>query len=955
MKPEYQWAKCRLGFARCAADAVEQDFVILFPMRFLSSLVCTALVLNAGAQAPGNKKWTRDWKIYVITHTHADIGYTDLIPEVERAWAQGMDMAISASEKGLKWTLEGSLLFDAYARHRKPEKVRQLVDLVRKGSIEIASLYTNIEQENAGPEELIRANYYANETLRRQYGIQSSTAMLSDITGLTWGLPRALSGTGTRYLLFGPGAYKELLGESKLPHLFWFKSPDGSRVLTQLRTGKYRDYTQAKIFLRPESMPKAIDDLITYYESMGADYPYDAILLQMAFDNANPQVALVDNINAWNRDHSNPHVYMATPREFFEYIEKNYATRIPEVSGDITSAWTDDPGIYAQATGMKRKAVNEILSAEKFAAVDELLGTDRPYPRAGINQTYNDLLVYTDHTYGMDNWSWEHLVLQQSKGDLHHPVLDYYKESWEDKKEFAYAAARSSDQMLGNSMAGIASKIRTDGRTIAVFNSLSWPRTDVVRVLHRALKIGRDGVYYNIVDTSTGERVPYQAIHGDRLQDTIVFIAKNVPPLGYKTYRIETVQQKPAFESGTVSVSGNVLENEFYRVEMDPVTGGVSSIFDKELKRELVDRKGVETANQYLYYSLTGDHEAVYQENFPRTHLGRVPTSAFNIGIYTPMRARIEMGQHGPALKSLIADIQLDQGPAPSHVTQEVILYPGIKRIDFVNRIHKQATLAKEEVYYAFPFDVPNFEINCELPGAVFRPYKDQLSGSFTGFSGIQHWAEAGNKEFGVAVATREVPAIEFGEIRTNEWAMQYQPKRPAFFFYIMNNKENTNGAFWQGSEDWRLGFFEVNFSVTSHKGDWREAHTTHFGWEHNTPLSARVLLNKAESNIPGRAASTAGKPGVTLPAKEAAYSQGLPDHVILQALKMAEDGNGFVARFYETEGRAADVAWSGPVRASSAELCDMVERPASAAKVADGRISFHIAPWQVITVRVRP
>jgi hypothetical protein len=922
------------------------------PMRILPLLVCTALAMSAWAQAPA-RKWSRDWKIYVITHTHADIGYTDLIPEVERVWAQGMDMAVDASQKGLKWTLEGSLLFDAYARHRKPEKVKQLVDLVRKGSIEIASLYTNIEQENAGPEELIRASYYANDALRRQYGIESRTAMLSDITGLTWGLPRALAGTGTRYLLFGPGAYKELLGESKLPHLFWFKSQDGSRVLTQMRSGRYRDYTQAKIFLKADAMQKGVEDLLSYYESLGDEYPYDAILLQLAFDNVNPQVELVENINAWNGAQTNPHVFMATPREFFEYIEKKYATRIPEVSGDITSAWTDDPGIFAQATGMKRKAAAEILAAEKFATIDELLGTDRPYPRADINKTYGDMLVYTDHTYGMDNWYWEHLVMQRSKGVLHHPEFDYYKESWEDKKEFAYSAARASDQLLGNAMAGITAKIPADERTIVVFNSLSWPRTDVVRVLHRALKIGRNDVYYNIIDNTTGERVPYQAILGDRLQDTIAFIAKNVPPLGYKTYRLETTGKPPVFPNTTVSVAGNVIENEFYRVEMDPYTGGVASIFDKELKRELVDRKANEKVNQYLYYSLTGSHEALYQDNHPRTHLGRVPTSWYSIGIYTPMVARIETGQDGPALKSLIADIQLDYGPAPSHITQEVILYPGIKRIDFVNRIHKKATLAKEEVYYAFPFDVPGFEINCELPGAVFRPYQDQLSGSFTGFSGIQHWAEAGNKEFGVAVATREVPAIEFGEIRTNEWDMQYQPKRPAFFFYIMNNKENTNGAFWQGSEDWRLGFFEVNFAVTSHKGTWREAGTTHFGWEHNAPLAARLIANKVD--VPGKGAFFVGRQSGPLPPKEASYSHGLPGHVILQSLKMAEDGNGYVARFYETEGRAADIAWTGPVKAAGAELCDMVERPAGAARVADGQVQFRIEPWQIITIRVKP
>ena len=76
---------------------------------------------------------------------------------------------------------------------------------------------------------------------------------------------------------------------------------------------------------------------------------------------------------------------------------------------------------------------------------------------------------------------------------------------------------------------------------------------------------------------------------------------------------------------------------------------------------------------------------------------------------------------------------------------------------------------------------------------------------------------------------------------------------------------------------------------------------------------------------------------------------------MILQALKMAEDGNGFVARFYETEGMAAEVAWMGPVKASGAQLCDMVERPTAVARVTEGRVQFRIEPWQVVTIRVKP
>lgn len=75
--------------------------------------VAACLFLCAGALPAAQSKLIREWKIYVITHTHADIGYTDLIPEVERVWCEGMDMAIDASAKGLKWTLEGSLLFEA--------------------------------------------------------------------------------------------------------------------------------------------------------------------------------------------------------------------------------------------------------------------------------------------------------------------------------------------------------------------------------------------------------------------------------------------------------------------------------------------------------------------------------------------------------------------------------------------------------------------------------------------------------------------------------------------------------------------------------------------------------------------------------------------------------------------------------------------------------------------------
>lgn len=937
------------------------DDIILRTVLILLGFCALALPLTAADQ-----KWSRDWKIYVVSHTHADIGYTDLIPEVERVWCQGMDQAIAAADKGLKWTLEGSLLFDTYRQHRSPEKVAQLVRLIKEGKIEIASLYTNIEQENAAPEELVRSTFYANDTLRREFGIESKTAILSDITGITWGLPRALAGSGTRYLLFGPGRYKEMLDESTLPQLNYYKSQDGSRVLMLIRTGKYQSYGSARMFLDPAAMETGVPELLQYYEGLGDKYPYDAILLQLASDNINPRLNLVENIQTWNTKHPNPHVSMATPSEFFQYIEGKYGPKIPEVSGDITSAWTDDPGIYPQATGMKRQAASDVLSAEKFASIDQMVGSDRPYPKEAIERTYKDLLIYTDHTYGLSTWGWEDGPLLESLGRLYSPAWDTYKESWEEKKEFAYEAGRLSGGLLGDSVEALAAEIPTEGRSIVVFNPLSWPRTDVVRILHRALKAERSSNAfpmasetpktgdsrrasisnpYEIIDDSTGEKVPYQPLVGDRggdvRYDTIVFVAKDVPALGYKTYRVVPVSAPPQFPENSVKLHGNVIENEFYRVELSPPTGAVSSILDKELGRELVDQSGADRVNQYLYYSLTGDHEVIYQDDHTNTHLGRIWTKQYNIAIYSPLAANITPGQDGPAMKSLRAEIHMDNGPAPTDIMQEVFLYPGIKRIDFINRLHKAPTLTKEEVYYAFPFNVKNFEIHCELPGAVLRPYTDQLSGSFTGFSGIQNWADASNADYGVAVATREVPAIEFSEIRTNEWTTEYKPTRSAFYFYVMNNKENTNGAQWQGSEWWRMGFLDLHFAITSHAKGSQEGNVTEFGWEHNTPLIARYIGNPQ-----------AGK----LPAKQASFCEGLPKNVILQSLKQAEDGQGYVARFYETEGRATEVTWSGlPMKARQAQRTDLVERPTDRVKIEGDKMTFSMGPWQLVTIRLLP
>lgn len=60
------------------------------------------------------------------------------------------------------------------------------------------------------------------------------------------------------------------------------------------------------------------------------------------------------------------------------------------------------------------------------------------------------------------------------------------------------------------------------------------------------------------------------------------------------------------------------IESRYYRVVFNPATGGVKSIFDKELGKELVDAKTPYGANQYVYVAGGAGTRIVADPNGPK-------------------------------------------------------------------------------------------------------------------------------------------------------------------------------------------------------------------------------------------------------------------------------------------------------------------------------------------------
>src|SRR5262249_23033280 len=87
-------------------------------------------------------------------------------------------------------------------------------------------------------------------------------------------------------------------------------------------------------------------------------------------------------------------------------------------------------------------------------------------------------------------------------------------------------------------------------------------------------------------------------------------------------------------------------------------------------------------------------------------------------------------------------------------------------------------------------------------------------------------------------------------------------------------------------------GHHEFTYSLYPHSSTWREAQTVGRGYELNYPLRAVQVSNHTG----------------TLPAVHS-FIKIDSDHVVLTAMKWAEDEEALILRFYESAGKESDIA----------------------------------------------
>jgi len=814
----------------------------------------------------------RAWTIDCVQHTHTDIGYTrpqdELLPDFLAHIDAALDYCDVTDEyppdAQFKWTCEASWPVQEYLRRRPPRQIERLGQRVAEGRIEVTGLFLNMLEN---PDEPLMAASLLPVKAIRAAGLAVATAMQDDVPGAAWCLADYLPDMGIKYLVMGVN--NDLTPRPFYrPTAFWWASPSGKRLLTW-RPDHYHTGNNLRIHLGDRDVFQ--QRLLAYLDSLAAlDYPFDRVAVQysgMQIDNSPPALDGVEMIRQWNEAIVWPRLYSATAGEFPAWVEAAHGDAIETYSGAWPNWWNMGHAFTTVETAEARRTQAAFNTTQGMLSMATILGESLPESIAKDTQALQeDLLFFDEHTFG-------------AQENFEAPGAENSVVQWGEKIEHVWDAVKA-EAMLREAAWGMLAPhfARAETPTLVVVNALPWARSGMLDVY-----IGHELIHPDasprFVDVQCGEALPAQLVRS-RFEGSYWRIGvKDVPPMGGRVLRIEPGPPVSASEPGYDAVE-NVLENEYYRIEINRASGAVSSIYDKDLDREIVAADRPWDLGQVVLDELEDEHfsdAASYRARSTTTSvhdvtLARQPEN----GLWQCVRIT---AQHEFFVAS-------DEVPG---LVVEIRLYKQEKKIELHYSMHRKYIRRPHAMYVAFPFAPDDGVFTYEAQGGLVTPGRDQLPGSSTDWHTIQNFLGLRGRGMQIVLSSDEIPLVQFGEINMGKWQYQADVKYPHVYSWVNND-------YWTyGFEGNKESIFQWRYALTS-SADTGNPFASQFGQSVRAPLVAKVL-----------------PPGTSTNGANARSTFRMKnENVALLNVQPAAAGFGVLAHVRELEGRATTLSLEG-------------------------------------------
>jgi hypothetical protein len=808
-------------------------------------------------------KPARKLTVYILPHSHTDIGYTAIQTDIEEKQINNLIQGIADARRTasypegarFKWNVEVAWAADLFLDRLSAAQKADFLDAVKNGLVTLNGMYLNELTGLCRPEELLRLFRYATELADRT-GATVDSAMISDVPGYTWGTVSAMAQAGIRYFSVAPN-YFDRIGSILVEwenKPFWWVGPDGkSKVLVWIPFWGY-----AMSHRYGKMSRQLVEDFCDGLEKKS--YPYDIAYVRWAGsgDNAVPDPSICEFVKDWNAAHAWPRFIISGTGEAFGAFEKRYGDKIPTVSGDWTPYWEDGAGSSSAETTMNR------ASSERLSQAEALFAMINPaqYPLKSFKEAWNNVLLYSEHTWG-------------AYCSISEPANPFTMDQWTIKQSYATVANLQSRQLLNQAALSKPSagtepaKAAKKELFVDVYNTSSWSRNEIV-CMPNELSEGA-----NFVADDKGRLMPSQRLASREL----AILVNDLKPFSGQRYalhgKLPTGAQKPEFSPAKASAETATLDNGLIRVRLDPKTGGIVELFAKGIDKNLADTASGHHLNDYLY--MIGDDNTKLQRN------GQV---------------KITVRDNGPLVASLWVE---SEAPGCHKLIREIRIVANGDYVEMINSVDKKRIASgnyysfegKESVNFAFPFNVPGGDVRLDIPLGIMDVEKDQMPSACKNWLTVGRWADVANDEFGVTWVSMDAPLVQVGGVTANllnsqtnpeVWRKKVEPTQK-LYSWAMNNHWGTNyRAYQEGPNLFR-------FVIRPHRGR-NDADNSRFACNFSQPLVA----------VPGRGRAPQSASLVSIE----------PADVLAIALKPSDDGKALILRLFGAGAQTADakVSW---------------------------------------------
>ncbi len=868
--------------------------------------------------------------VYIVNHSHTDIGFTDYQDLCFRQHAEFIDQALDLieatqdypPEARYRWVCEVTGMTEKYFAKASSAQIERFKKWHDAGFIDVAGMqYNHTPLQNV--EQMIRSLYPVRR-LRETYGLKISTAMQCDVNGVSWLYADLLPTLGIDLLTMAVNPLRGYVPKP-MPRAFWWEGPAGGRILAwngfhylwgrsiaKLGDWRFVDRSLPQIVARLEADPS---------------YPYDFIYAQsthpIRVDNGPPDPRMPDFVRDWNAQGRTPRIEFTTPSAFNKLLREQHGDDLETLRGDWLDWWADGVASSAYETGVSRATHEHLLMAEAVAAWLQSQGTTL-WPMERMAHAYEEATLYDEHTWG-------------AFASIDAPTSLWTRGQWNRKANFVYTASAEALDMMARASRALAetmAKPGIEGRfnlgdlepreaypdsgadSVLVINTLPWTRTVTVEEPEQhgwAAPVG-------VLESFFPRNVPWGGV---RPPTEFRRITGDVPGFGFAFLPLSA---QPTGDD--LSVAPTMIENAHYRLRIDPATGALAELFDKDLGHDFASRYQGWGIGQYVYERVESPEgrQALFWGDFSMEDFGYGRTDT-------------------PWQRSSVSDVVVEE-PVNAHGRAEIavtVKAPGIrsarctyaleshhKAIEINWVLDKEHELGIEAVFIAFPFNLGTPQFRADINGIPFTPERDQLNGTVRDWYPIGRWVDISDGRRGVTLTPLDAPLVHLGGITTGKWARKFDPERATIMSWALHNHWMVNFKASQGGE------IPLRYRLTTHAGPCDEAAASRFGAEQTTPLiTLRDYLR------------TGPMTGQFLE---------IPDNApVLVTAKPAEDGDGVIIRVQNV----AQTPQHVPLRLHaavprSAALTSPVEIDGERLSVMHNLVTVPVGPLAVQSVRIR-